>query len=143
MQIAATGGVLGSVGSGCLPLPHSARTLPGVSAPSSVVRSTQRMARSSAYCFEALLMLRVASAAARASAPTWSTPGSPCRNRRSPASSRTTSAYVSTVAVMPPSLCGRRRGPGSSAAGPGLEDGPEQREGDRAGAEADVDDQVE
>ena len=71
-----------------------------MSLPSSVVRSTHRMASSSAYALDAFLMLRAASAAARASAPTWSTPGNPCKNRRSAAPSRTTSAYASTVAVM-------------------------------------------
>src|SRR5882724_243428 len=96
MHTAATAGVDGSVGSGRRAFAHSARTLPGVSAPSSVVRSTHRIARSSAHTLAAFLMLRVASPAARPSAPTWSTPGSPCRNRRSVASSRTTSDRKST-----------------------------------------------
>ena len=76
-----------SDGSGRIALAHSVRTLPGVSAPSSVVRSTIEIAVSIAHAFAVVLMLRVASAAARASAPTWSTPGRPCRNRRSEASS--------------------------------------------------------
>ena len=42
-------GSVGSAGSGRSALAHSARTLPGVSAPSSVVRSTMRMARSIAH----------------------------------------------------------------------------------------------
>ena len=62
---------------------HSARTLPGVSAPSSVVRSIIEIARSIAHALAVVLIDRVASVAARASAPTWSTPGSPCRKRRS------------------------------------------------------------
>ena len=61
--------------------------MPGVSAPSSVVRSTIEMARSMAASFEAFLMDRVASPAARCSIPTGSTPGSPKRNCRSEDSS--------------------------------------------------------
>ena len=41
---AATGGTAGSAGSGRSALAHRPRTLPGVSAPSSVVRSTMRTA---------------------------------------------------------------------------------------------------
>ena len=55
---------------------HSALTFPGVSAPSRVVRSTMVIAVSIAQRLEVVLMLRVASMAARASAPTWSTPES-------------------------------------------------------------------
>ena len=77
--MAATLGTLASDGSGWAAFAHSARTLPGVSAPSSVVRSTIEMARSMAYAFADFLMDRVASRAARSSAPTWSTLGSPCR----------------------------------------------------------------
>ena len=58
-----------------------------------------------------VLMDRVLSEAARCSAPTWSTPGSPCRKRRSDDSDRVTSrsrnGVVSTsdsVATMPPSI---------------------------------------
>src|SRR3954454_2811500 len=40
------------------------------------------MARSRANALDVVLIDRVPSIAARASAPTWSTPGSPCRNRR-------------------------------------------------------------
>ena len=93
-QTAATGGTLGSLGSGRIALAQSERTLPCVSAPSSVVRSTMRIAVSSAQALLVVLMLRVASPAARASAPTWSTPGRPCRKRRSDASSRVTSRSV-------------------------------------------------
>ena len=85
-QTAATVGAVGSAGSGRLALAHSARTLPGVSWPSSVVRSIIEIAVSSAHCLAVVLMDRLASMAARASAPTRSTPGSPCRNPRSEAS---------------------------------------------------------
>jgi hypothetical protein len=70
---AATDGIEGSVGSGRRAFPASARTLPGVSFPSSVVRSIIRMARSSAHSFASRLMLRLASDAARSSTPTAST----------------------------------------------------------------------
>ena len=49
--------------------------LAGGVGPSSVVRSTIRIARSRAYALAVVLIERVPSAAARASAPTWSTPG--------------------------------------------------------------------
>ena len=87
-------GAAGSLGSGRIALAQSERTLPCVSAPSRVVRSTMRIAVSSAQALLVVLMLRVASPAARASAPTWSTPGRPCRKRRSDASSRVTSRSV-------------------------------------------------
>ncbi|CAB4701603.1 unannotated protein [freshwater metagenome] len=44
--MAPTRGTVGSVGSGLNPLEHSARTLPGVSAPSRVVKSTIEIAKS-------------------------------------------------------------------------------------------------
>jgi hypothetical protein len=47
-----------------------------------VVRSIIEMARSIAHCFAVVLIDRVARVAALASAPTWSTPGRPCRKRR-------------------------------------------------------------
>ena len=53
---------MGSLGSGRIAFAHSERTLPGVSAPSSVVRSTMRIAVSSAQALLVVLMLRVASA---------------------------------------------------------------------------------
>src|SRR5579875_2178893 len=81
MHTAATGETAGSEGSGRRALAQRARTFPGVSAPSRVVRSTQRTARSRAASLASRLMDRAASRAARASAPTWSTPGSPCRKR--------------------------------------------------------------
>src|SRR5580704_9205199 len=88
-QTAATGGASAS---GWRALAHMARTLPGVSAPSSVVRSTIWMARSRAASFASFLMDRVARAATRSPTPTWSMPGSPCSTWRSPASEVATSA---------------------------------------------------
>ena len=49
------------------------------------------MAVSIAHALAVVLIDRVDRAAARASAPTWSTPGSPCRNRRRAASEEATS----------------------------------------------------
>src|SRR5687768_16032943 len=65
------------------------------------------MARSSAYALAVVLIDRVLRAAARASAPTWSTPGRPSRNRRRRSSDEVTSARLSTpvsVVVTRPSL---------------------------------------
>ena len=64
--------MLASVGSGRIAFEQSAATLPGVSWPSSVVRSQQRIASSSAQSFASFLMLRFASSPARASTATWS-----------------------------------------------------------------------
>src|SRR5207248_364401 len=72
-QTAATGGMVGSPGLGRTALAHIAATLPGVSAPSSVVRSMQRTARSRAQSLEGFLIERLASEAALSSAPTSST----------------------------------------------------------------------
>src|SRR5256885_324426 len=77
MQMAATGGMRSSPGRGRRPLAQSPATLPAVSAPSSVVRSMHRMARSSAQSLDALLIDRPASDAARSSTPTWSTERTP------------------------------------------------------------------
>src|SRR5947209_19062814 len=71
--MAATDGMDASPGFGRMPFAQSAATLPGVSLPSSVVRSMQRIARSSAQSFDDFLIERFASEAARSSAPTWST----------------------------------------------------------------------
>src|SRR5450759_360544 len=71
--MAATDGIVGSPGLGLIPFAQSAVTFPGVSDPSSVVRSMQRTARSSAQSFDAFLIDRLASEAARSSAPTSST----------------------------------------------------------------------
>src|SRR5688500_10211012 len=70
---AATGGTVGSKRSGRRALAHSDRTLPGVSLPSSVVRSQIRIRRSRAAAFVSFLIERVASIAARSSSPTAST----------------------------------------------------------------------
>ena len=79
---AATRGVDGSDGSGVIALATSERTLPGVSAPSSVVRSMSSMILSSAHAFDVVLIDRVPRPAARCSRPTASTPLSPSRCRR-------------------------------------------------------------
>src|SRR5579872_717425 len=71
--MAATDGIDALPGCGLMPLAHRAVILPGVSEPSSVVRSMHRIARSSAHSFDAFLIERLASEAARSSAPTWST----------------------------------------------------------------------
>ena len=92
-------GQLGSLGSGRRALAASERTLPGVSEPSSVVRSTIEMAVSIAQAFAVVLIDRVPSIATRASAPTWSTPGRPCRKARKAASERVTSSYGGSGAV--------------------------------------------
>ena len=62
-----------SAGSGRMAFDESAATLPGVSAPSSVVRSIIRTARSSANIFASRLIERFASVAARSSRATAST----------------------------------------------------------------------
>src|SRR5438270_589122 len=62
--------MLGSVGSGRIPFDESAATLPGVSAPSSVVRSMVRIASSSAQIFASRLIERSESDAARSSSST-------------------------------------------------------------------------
>ena len=80
---APTVGTVRSAGSGWAALVHSARTLPGVSAPSRVVRSTMEMARSMAVALVVVLTDRVDRSLARAVAPTSSTPGSPYRYARS------------------------------------------------------------
>ena len=74
----------------------SARTLPGVSAPSSVVRSIIRIASSRAKIFDSRLIDRFASSAARASRATAST--APTRGRRPPPGS--SSARGASVWVM-------------------------------------------
>ena len=70
-------GVVGSDGSGVIAFATSERTLPGVSAPSRVVRSMSSMILSSAQAFEVVLIERVPRPAARCSRPTASTPESP------------------------------------------------------------------
>src|SRR3982074_3733753 len=78
MQIAAHAGMVASPGLGRIPLAQRAATLPGVSEPSSVVRSMHRMARSSAQSFEDFLIDRLANEPARSPAP----PPSPLRPPR-------------------------------------------------------------
>src|SRR3990170_1201753 len=73
MQTAATDGIDGSTGSGRTAFEQSAATLPGVSAPSSVVRSIIRTASSNACSFDSFLIDRLASVAARSSSATAST----------------------------------------------------------------------
>ena len=58
-----------------------------------------RMARSMAYALAVVLIERVPSVAARGSAPTWSTPGRPCRKVRSAA--RIVSSETSADVVTP------------------------------------------
>ena len=77
-----------------------------------------RIAVSSAHALLVVLMLRVASPAARASAPTWSTPGRPCRNRRSDVSSRVASCSAATSppkgllrVALTPAVYGERESP--------------------------------
>ena len=77
--------MFGSLGSGRIAFEQSAATLPGVSWPSSVVRSQQRIASSSAQSFASFLIERFASSAARCSTPTWSIdadPGQPLLERK-------------------------------------------------------------
>src|SRR4051812_6207261 len=100
MQTAATWGAVGSLGSGRRAWAARLRTLPGVSAPSSVVRSTIEIAVSIAQALAVVLIDRVPSTAARASAPTWSTPGSPCRKARNAESDRVTSSYGGSGAAI-------------------------------------------
>src|SRR3954447_24669802 len=104
-----------SVGSGTSALAARPRTLPGVSAPSRVVRSIIEMALSIAQALLVVLIERVPSAAARASQPTWSTPGRPCSQlvrarlvrRDTPTSSRARSMGSTTVAVLTGRVYGR------------------------------------
>src|SRR3569833_2692908 len=98
--MAATLGTHTSDGSGWMAFAQSARTLPGVSAPSSGGRSTIEMARSIASALAAFLIDRVARRAARSSAPSWSTPGSPCRKRRSSAAPVRVSVDTHTASLM-------------------------------------------
>jgi hypothetical protein len=58
------------------------------------------MARSMAYAFDVVLIDLVARPAARASHPTWSTPGRPWRNRRSEDSERTMSSKTACEEVV-------------------------------------------
>ena len=62
------------------------------------------MAASSAHCLAVVLIDRLASMAARASAPTRSTPGSPCRNPRSAASDQATLCVSADALIATPSV---------------------------------------
>ena len=64
------------VGAGQTAFAHRWRTFPGVSEPSSVVRSTIDTARRMPCCLAVVLMERLPSVAARSSMPTRSTCGS-------------------------------------------------------------------
>src|SRR2546423_7675132 len=72
MHTAATGGISGSA-LGRRAFWQSDATLPGVSLPSSVVRSTIETAVFRPQTFDPFLMLRVVNFATRSSIPTWST----------------------------------------------------------------------
>ncbi len=71
------GGRVARVGGGA-PWRTASGPCRAVSAPSRVVRSIIEMAVSIAQALAVVLIERVARSAARASAPTWSTPGRPC-----------------------------------------------------------------
>src|SRR5436309_2543131 len=78
MQTAATDGISGMVGAGHTALAQRWRTLPAVSAPSSVVRSSIETASLMPCCLAVVLIDRLPSWAARSSTPTRST----CASRR-------------------------------------------------------------
>ena len=87
---------------------HSARTLPGVSFPSRVVRSIIRIARSSAHSFEAFLIDRRLSDSTRSSTPTWSTRADPPEQaaERSPiARDRPSQARISSLRALAGEAC--------------------------------------
>ena len=69
-----------------------------------------RMARSSAQAFDVFLIERVPRSATRASAPTWSTPGRPCRKARKAASERVTSLNGGRGAAMSRAVVRQRVG---------------------------------
>src|SRR5437763_8299205 len=106
MQIAATDGTPASLGSGRIAFEASAATLPGVSWPSSVVRSIIRTASSSAKTFASRLIERFASEAARSSSATAST--EPIRGSRGSSGSSKprgrTGACAMAVSVAPARL---------------------------------------
>src|SRR5919198_2083793 len=102
---AATDGIDGSTGSGRTAFEQSATTFPGVSAPSSVVRSIVRIARSSAQSFASRLIDRFPSVAARSSTATWST--EPMRGSRGSSGSSKPRGRTGACAI-PTSLGGAR-----------------------------------
>src|SRR5215471_4472386 len=78
-----------------------------------------RTAISSAHSLASRLIERVARAAARSCAPTWSTPGRPCRIWRSAASEPTTPVPVIPVPVIPaPVIPGLARPAATTPAAP-------------------------
>ena len=97
------GGWTGRRAAGGSPFAHSARTLPGVSFPSSVVRSIIRIARSSAQTLDAFLIDRFVSDATRSWIPTASTgvtrPSRLPRLPARPSNARMSSCARSRVAV--------------------------------------------
>ena len=80
-----------------MPFEVIAATLPGVSAPSSVVRSIIRTARSSANSFASRLIDRFASVAARSSSATAST--EPIRGSRGSSGSSNPVASTGALAI--------------------------------------------
>src|SRR5918992_5133602 len=100
---AAQDGISGMVGAGQTALAHRWRTLPGVSAPSSVVRSSIDTASLIPCCFAVVLMERLPSVAARSSIPTRSTWG---RRRITPLSMARHDPAVRRAAVIVLDACG-------------------------------------
>src|SRR6266545_682204 len=88
-----------SVRSGRIAFEQSAATFPGVSAPSSVVRSMQRIASSSANSFASRLIERLASSSARPSTATWST--EPTRGSRGSSGSSKPRGSAGACAMAP------------------------------------------
>src|SRR4051812_38406912 len=105
--------MLGSVGSGRIAFEQRAATFPGVSWPSRVVRSQQRIASSSAHSFASRLMLRFASSPARASTATWST--EPIRGSRCLSGSSKPAGKTGACAIAARVAPGRRRPVDSTA----------------------------
>src|SRR5918996_1661218 len=101
---AAHEGISGVVGAGQTALAHRLRTLPGVSAPSRVVRSTIDTARRMPCCLAVVLMERLPSRAARSSMPTRSTCGRrriTCQVWRAPRARGSAGRRSSESAAMP------------------------------------------
>src|SRR2546421_4138010 len=99
MHTAATEGTVLSDGSGRSAFEQSAATFPGVSAPSSVVRSITRTASSSAHSFASFLIERFPSVAARSSSATAST--EPIRGSRGSSGSSKPRGRTGAFAIAP------------------------------------------
>ena len=99
--------MFGSLGSGRTAFEQSAATFPGVSEPSSVVRSMQRIASSSAKTFESFLIERLASEAARSSSETAST--EPMRGSRGSSGSSNPVGSAGACAMTVSVVTGRLR----------------------------------